>query len=142
MMEQKCSGKREIKHRNTHQRDLVLRVVRAKRNHPTAEEIFEDVKKIDSSIGQATVYRNLNALSEFGEINHIRVPSSGADRFDLRTDLHYHIICTECNAVEDVMIPYSEENDLKAERQTGYQVRRHRGVFEGICPKCLKAQKA
>lgn len=131
----------DIRHRNTHQRELILRVVRARCDHPTAEEIYKDVKRLDDKIGKATVYRNLNTLADFGEINHIRVPS-GVDRFDLRNDLHYHIICTACGALEDVPLAYKEEDDWLAERETGYKVKRHRGVFEGICPNCLKAQKA
>ncbi len=131
----------DIRHRNTHQRELILRVVRARYDHPTAEEIYNDVKRLDDKIGKATVYRNLNALADFGEINHVRIPA-GIDRFDLNTELHYHIICTDCGALEDVPLAYKEEDDWFAERETGYKVKRHRGVFEGICPICLKAQKA
>jgi len=129
-----------ITRRNTKQRALILEIVRSRCDHPTADEIYSDVRRQDPKISRGTVYRNLNFLAEIGEVNHIRVPA--ADRFDLRTDLHYHIMCTECGAVTDVPIPYSEENDKKAEESTGFKVNRHRGVFEGICPECLKAQWA
>ena len=78
-----------LKHRETKQRRIVLETVRSHTDHPTANTICEEVHAIDRKISQGTVYRNLNCLSEDGEILHIKVP--GADRYDLRTDLHYHI---------------------------------------------------
>ena len=75
--------------RETKQRQMVLQAVQARKDHPTADQIFNDVHKLDPKISHGTVYRNLNLLCEDGLICHVRVP--GADRFDLRTDLHYHI---------------------------------------------------
>ena len=80
--------------RETKQRRLVLQAVRSRHDHPTAEQIYEDVHATDPKISHGTVYRNLNCLSEDGIICHVRVP--GADRYDLRTDLHYHIYCVKC----------------------------------------------
>ena len=83
-----------LKHRETKQRRIVLETVRSHTDHPTANTICEEVHAIDGKISQSTVYRNLNCLSEDGEILHIKV--SGADRLELRTALHYHIICLKC----------------------------------------------
>lgn len=123
-----------MQQRNTRQRQIVLDAVRERMDHPTADEIYLDVRNVDSHISRGTVYRNLNVLSENGEILHIKVPT--ADRFDLRPDKHYHIICTSCDKVFDVPSPYTEELDKTAESSTGFKVSRHRTVFEGICPKC------
>ena len=109
-----------LKHRETKQRRIVLETVRSHTDHPTAN--------------QGTVYRNLNCLSEDGEILHIKV--SGADRYDLRTDLHYHIICLKCGKVIDIPFNYLSDSDEKVANATGYTVFRHRAVFEGICPEC------
>ena len=61
---------------------MVLQAVRARTDHPTADQIFKDVHKLDPKISHGTVYRNLNHLCEDGLICHVRVP--GADRYDLR----------------------------------------------------------
>ena len=92
-----------LKHRETKQRRIVLETVRCHTDHPTANTIYEEVHAIDGKISQGTVYRNLSCLSEDGEILHIKVP--GADRYDLRTDLHYHIICLKCGKVIDIPFP-------------------------------------
>ena len=92
------------------------------------------IQTADGKISQGTVYRNLSCLSEDGEILHIKVP--GADRYDLRTDLHYHIICLKCGKVIDIPFNYLSDPDEKVANATGYTVFRHRAVFEGICPEC------
>ena len=87
--------------RNTRQRQLVLDVVRGRRDHPTAEQIYQSVREQDAHISRGTVYRNLNLLCDNREI--YRVVMSSSDRFDLRTDPHYHIHCLVCDSV--VMFP-------------------------------------
>lgn len=123
--------------RDTKQRRLVLETVRSHRDHPTADAIYLDVKGKDAKISRGTVYRNLKNLCEDGEIIQIKVP--GADRFDLRCDYHYHILCLRCGQVCDVPIEYQKKMDEQAQKATGYAVARHRTVFEGLCPDCQKA---
>ena len=54
--------------RNTIQRQLVLSAVRQLQNHPTADEVYQEVQKNCPTISRATVYRNLKLLAEEGEI--------------------------------------------------------------------------
>lgn len=126
------------RHRETKQRQIVLEAVQAHRDHPCAEQIYEDVCKIDDKISRGTVYRNLGCLAADKKIYHVRVP--GADRYDSRTDSHYHIICMRCGTVEDVPLDYREDIDLTIAEMTGYVHLRHRVVFEGLCNKCLKVE--
>ena len=122
--------------RSTWQRQLVLDTVRARHDHPSADQIYIDARTADDRISRGTVYRNLSLLAENGEILHVKVP--GADRYDRRTDYHYHLICTGCGAVTDVPIIYRDALDSEVAGETGYRVSRHRTVFEGLCPKCQK----
>lgn len=126
--------------RETRQRQTVLEAVRTRCDHPTADQIYLDVRAVDERISRGTVYRNLNCLSEDGAINHIKVP--GADRYDKRTELHYHLICTSCGAVCDVPIEYDAGKDALLSAKTGYAVARHRTVFEGVCPTCRQRTPA
>lgn len=128
-----------MQNRNTKQRGLVLDAVRGRQDHPSADEIYSDVREKDGKISRGTVYRNLNILAELGEIEHVKVPS--ADRYDLRLDRHYHMICVRCGAVVDAPIPYREDYDEAVREVTGFQIERHRTVFEGVCPTCLEAEK-
>lgn len=125
--------------RETKQRRLVLQAVRSRHDHPTAEQIYEDVHAADPRISHGTVYRNLNCLSEDGSICHVRVP--GADRYDLRTDLHYHIYCVKCKKVTDAPYSYKPFLDAETEENSGYRIIRHRLFFEGICAECVKGSE-
>lgn len=120
--------------RNTRQRRLVLEAARGRCDHPSAEQLYLDVHQKDPRVSRGTVYRNLNLLADNGELLHVKVP--GADRFDLRCDPHYHIICTRCGSVEDVELPYQPQLDDETAQETGFILNRHSLVFEGICPRC------
>ena len=120
--------------RTTRQRLQVLEAVRARRDHPTADQIYLDVRQEDGKISRGTVYRNLAELAAQSEITHARLP--GADRYDLRQDQHYHLYCTRCGQVVDAPISYRPEDDAAVEQATGFQITRHRLVFEGLCPAC------
>ncbi len=133
----KLSGKRGAhmaERRNTRQRQLVLDAVRGRCDHPTADQIYADVREVDARVSRATVYRNLHLLADSGEI--LAVKSADAERFDLRTDNHAHLVCSSCGAVIDVPMPTVEGVDERIARETGYAVRSHYTVFEGLCPNC------
>lgn len=120
--------------RETRQRHLVLDAVRARCDHPSADEIYLDVREKDSRISRGTVYRNLNVLAENQEITHVKVPS--ADRYDPRLDRHYHLFCVSCGAVCDAPLTYREEYDRQVEETSGFRIQRHRMIFEGLCAEC------
>lgn len=120
--------------RNTKQRQLVLDAVKAHNDHPSADQIYLDVRAIDSKISRGTVYRNLNLLTQSGEIRQIKLPD--ADRFEYRLDFHYHLLCTKCGAVCDAPLSYHTELDQEMTIKTGYSIKRHQTVFEGLCPDC------
>lgn len=120
--------------RNTKQRQRILNAVKSRRDHPTADQIYQDIRIRDPKISRGTVYRNLNLLAERGEILQIKIP--GADRFDLRRELHHHILCLECGGLFDAALPYSRDLDEAAAEKSGFQIHRHHTLFEGVCPHC------
>lgn len=125
--------------RNTRQRQIVLDTVKAHGDHPSADQLYLDVRALDPKISLGTVYRNLKVLSKRGDIQHINV--SGVERFDWRCDPHAHLICTECGSLCDAPLPYDTKLDQLLSEQTGYEISFHRTVFEGRCPACVKGRK-
>ena len=122
------------KQRNSRQRQLILEAVRARCDHPTADQIYLDVRTQDDKISRGTVYRNLGLLSGEGQISQVRVPA--ADRYDLRQDRHYHLFCTGCGRVFDAPLSYCPEHDAQVAAESGFQISRHRMIFEGLCSDC------
>ncbi len=121
----------------THQRDIILREIRQCKNHPTADELYERIKKILPRISLATVYRNLEILSTAGLIKKLEI-SGRRKRFDGELRRHHHIYCLLCHRVDNID-PGQEENFqfLPAEAG-GYRITGCRIEFFGLCPDCLK----
>ena len=84
--------------RNTIQRQLVIAAVRSLGNHPTAEQVYNDIITKYPDISKGTVYRNLNTLVESGLLSKVSVPSA-ADRYDYILTKHYHVQCTRCKSL-------------------------------------------
>lgn len=84
--------------RNTIQCSMVLEAVNKLKCHATAVEVYDEVVRVCPHISRATVYRNLNRLSQIGKIRKIEIPGA-ADRFDHRCKEHYHILCETCGRV-------------------------------------------
>lgn len=123
--------------RNTKQRKMILEVIQAHQGHPSAAQIYSEVRKLDPRISRGTVYRNLKLLADTGEIGQVKLPS--AERFDRRQDTHYHLLCRKCGMLIDAPMPYHDELDKVLSEETGFVVEQHRTVFEGLCPACRRA---
>lgn len=87
----------------TKQRQLIYDIVIGSHSHPTAEEVFFEAKKRMPSIVMATVYNNLNALTDMGLIRRVSVHLE-PDRYD-RIDIeHEHMKCDKCGAIKDIVL--------------------------------------
>lgn len=119
------------------QRDAILENVLSRCDHPTADMVYEEVRKELPNISLGTVYRNLNMLVEIGKIRKIIMPGV-SDRFDKTLESHYHLYCKNCNVIDDVILPNITEIDKLVEKHTGHKIVSHDIVFTGICKKCQK----
>lgn len=120
---------------NTMQRRMVFRAVVELGCHPTPEEIYLNIAETYPRISRATVYRNINALAEGGEVTLVFVPNS-AVHVDHRTTPHYHFKCRVCGGVSDVDMAFLERIEKKIARKNGFQFESHEIIFSGLCPRC------
>ena len=121
--------------RHTIQCSLVLEAVNRLHCHATADEVYEAIVKKHPTVSRATVYRNLNRLSETGNIRKIEIPG-GPDRFDHQRPEHYHVKCAKCGRVFDVEMDYIADLVRKIKDARGFQFTGHNIIFTGICPEC------
>lgn len=84
----------------TIQRESILRELRQSSEHPTADQLYELLRKKLPQISLGTVYRNLEKMAEIGKIRKL---SSGGKqkRFDAEMKLHFHIRCPICGKICD-----------------------------------------
>ncbi len=126
---------KKSKHRMTKQRMEILNVLRSTDTHPTADWIYEKVRKKISNISLGTVYRNLSLLANMGEIMILDYGSSFS-RYDGNPVNHYHFACRECGNVFDINIPINKELNKEISEKTPFEVTSHRTEFYGLCPDC------
>ena len=131
---------RVVARRNTIQRSFVLEAVNELHCHATADEVYREVIKKHPTISKATVYRNLNLLSEMGEIRRLEIPGS-AERFDHISYNHCHVKCKACGRVFDVDMDFVTGLENGIRDAHGFDFTDYDIIFHGVCPEC-KQQKA
>ena len=127
---------REQDFRLTPQRLEILRIMAESREHPSAEAVFEKVRKRFPTTSLATVYRNILKLKELGQILELGFPEGG-NRYDgNRPFPHPHVMCIRCRRIMDPDIEDLEDLTSRLAKSTGFKIVNHRLDFFGICPKC------
>lgn len=124
--------------RMTPQRKVLIEELRKLYTHPTADELYEVVRKRLPHISLGTIYRNLEILSRKGIIRKIELGGT-QKRFDGDLEIHQHIRCTECGRIDDLPAGTAVTRcNMDLIEQTGYKVIENRVEFIGICPECRK----
>lgn len=127
--------------RASRQKDAVLRAARTSGGHPTAERVFEAVRRELPRVSLGTVYRNLQRLVAEGELGLADVGERTA-RFDPTTDPHDHFVCEGCGRIFDVGRDVEEAPGLRRLRTEGFEIRSHALSIRGACPDCARREGA
>lgn len=119
-----------MRQRETSQRYVIENTVKTL-YHPTAEEVISAVKTVDAGVGRATVFRNLNTLTEEGKL--VKVCFAGEPtRYDTNAAPHDHFVCRKCGKITDMPSKikpcFPEESDVDFYTTTYY----------GLCSECKK----
>jgi len=125
--------------RMTNQREIILRELRKSKRHLSADELYDIVKKVMPRISLATVYRNLEILSEAGLIGKLEI-SGRQKRFDYEVSDHDHIYCIVCHRVDNLTIERTSVDSEKLGAGAGYSITGYRVEIVGICPECQKKE--
>ncbi len=121
--------------RMTRQRKVILEELRKVNTHPSADEVYEMVRKRLPRISLGTVYRNLEILSESGDIQKLE-PGCSLKRFDGNPSEHRHIRCVHCDRIADAPMAPDLKVDLGRVNSTDFEIIGHRLEFIGVCPEC------
>jgi len=123
--------------RNTLQRQIILDALTKLKTHPAVEEVYAEIQHDYPSISKTTVYRNLRLLTQNGVIREVSLPD-GFERYDSRTDLHYHFKCRNCGRIFDIDMEYLAGINKAVEEKYDFQVDTYDIVFKGVCAECRK----
>lgn len=121
----------------TPQRRLILDIFLLEPGHVSSEELYAKVKRRDTSIGQATVYRTLKLLVESGLAGAL-VAGDGPTLYEhgYGHAHHDHLVCLICGAKAEIVDPEIEKRQEDLAKSHGFSLTRHSMVLYGHCPGC------
>jgi len=119
------------------QREAIKSFLMSRDDHPTADTIYEELRKNFPNISLGTIYRNLALLEGIGSINKI-TSSNGADRYDADTGLHNHFTCKKCNCVINLDMDNIDHIKDTASKRFGGSIDGYVAQFYGICEDCAE----
>jgi Fur family peroxide stress response transcriptional regulator len=120
----------------THQRLEIFKVLSSKLDHPSAEDVFDEVRKRIPTIAFDTVYRTLSLFERHGlisKVNHL----DGRTRYDAVTEHHCHLICTRCRKIEDFGWPELDQLPIPAKTRRWGSIENKYLELRGLCQECL-----
>jgi Fur family peroxide stress response transcriptional regulator len=118
----------------TYQRLAIFKALHSSTEHPSAEDIYQTVRKSFPMISLGTVYKSLERFSEAGLVQKV---GSMADvsRYHTKADSHHHLFCVKCQSIRDIADPIGE-NKLSLPEGNGFEVLGHDVIVRGYCPLC------
>ena len=123
-------------YRATPQRIALLKIIATSAGHPSATQIYRQMRQRFPTTTLATVYKTLTLLKEMGEV--LELEFSGAEnRYDGNNPTpHLHLICINCHRIMDPEIDVTSHLPDQVARTTGYEIVGQRFDLYGICPQC------
>jgi Fur family peroxide stress response transcriptional regulator len=132
---------REKNHKLTPQRLAIIKILSKSEDHPSVEDIYDQLQRRFPGVSQATVYRNIILIKSLGEVLELRF-TDGSNRYDGRKPYpHPHIVCIKCKKVLDPDLASLKDMTKEIAEESGFEVITYRLDFFGICPKCRAKTK-
>lgn len=120
--------------RVTPQRFAVYANLLTRADHPTAEQIIQDLNQAVPTSSQATVYSSLQTLRDAGLIREVLL-EEGVCRYDAKVAPHHHFRCKCCGEIEDIAWEHFLGLDMQKLRP-GLQVAGYEVTVYGVCDQC------
>ena len=118
----------------TLQRRAILEVLASRGDHPTADDILEELERRIDGVSRATVYRMLETLVQHGLLVRVCHPGA-ATRYDVKIHRHHHLVCDVCGRITDMEAPFLDELRLP-QAPEGFRIRDFSVHIRGLCKRC------
>jgi len=118
----------------TPQRLGIFRILEGNSTHPSAEDVFKEIRESYSTISFTTVYKTLEIMEKMGEILKVTIDEQ-RKHYDPDTNVHHHIICSKCNKISDIKKEYVKPR-LPREVLDEFTPSSYQISFYGTCKKC------
>jgi Fur family ferric uptake transcriptional regulator len=127
---------RQAGHKVTPQRVVIIKTVIESTELLTPSALYERVRQVAPEVGEVTVYRTLNILSELGMVCVVHTGENTHSYISRPPEHHDHLICSECGKV----VNFTDCNVFNLEKrlvsETGFTIQDHRLDIYGKCQEC------
>ena len=129
---------RDQGYRLTPQRMAVLSILAESREHPSAQDIYQQVRRDFPMTSLATVYKTITLLREMGQVLELGY-SHDSSRYDgYNPAPHPHLVCVNCKRIVDCECDAIGDLSRQIARESGYKMTGLRLDLLGLCPDCQK----
>lgn len=129
----------ELKRKNirlSYQRLKVLEYMVTHRNHPTVDQIYNDLHKEVPTLSKTTIYNTLDTLKNAGLVKVVNIEDNEL-RYDGVTEDHGHFKCESCKEIFDFDLNF---DSFVTKGLSDFEIKNKDVYFKGICPNCLAKQ--
>ncbi|MFH0941236.1 MAG: transcriptional repressor [Candidatus Omnitrophota bacterium] len=125
--------------KSSSQRQQILKIFLKSERHLTADELYQEAKKVSPHIGYATIYRTLKHFCDSGLCREFKC-EDGVTRYEhLYGHRHHdHLICTKCGKFIEVVDSGIEKLQEGLARKEGFMLIKHKLELYGLCKNCRK----
>jgi len=122
--------------RATPQRIAICELLMESHDHPTANDIYHELKEFYPSLSLATIYNTLDVLVGIGLVNALGSIGDDKVHFDADDSPHINLACVKCHKIKDATSSYIDQLDQEINKVSGYKILGSRIVYYGYCPSC------
>ncbi len=122
--------------RLTATRNAICKLLSETRDHPSALEIYRELKTQYPSLSLATVYNTMDVLVGMGLIRVIGCVGGGHVHIDTNTQSHINVMCMNCHKIIDLPLDEMELLDQRIIKESGFRLQGSSIIFYGLCPDC------
>ncbi len=122
-----------MERRLTRQRETILNILKDRYDHPTADQLFLEIRRVIPRISLGTVYRNLDVLRQAGWVRVVVMPGEPR-RYDCNIVPHHHFLCTDCGKIYD--FSSSSGSGTDSVLLPGFTISKQSVEWEGVCAEC------
>ena len=119
----------------TKQRQTVLQVIRESGKHLTANQVFDEARRLLPGISFATVYNSLNYLKNQRLIGEIKF-GTDANLYDRKLNRHDHALCNNCGKLVDLELTIPDKLLEEAISHSKFIPETIELTLRGLCPEC------
>jgi Fur family peroxide stress response transcriptional regulator len=128
--------------RLTATRTEICKLLSETSDHPSALEIYRELKSRYPSLSLATVYNTMDVLVEMGLIRVLGCVGGGHVHIDTNTHSHINVMCMSCHKIIDLPSDEIENLDRRITNESGFKLQGSSIIFYGLCPDCQKKKNS